>query len=258
MQVPPLITLTTDYGSKDYYAGLLKGCLYKLIPEASVVDISHYINRYDIIHAAYVLKNAAFAFPAGTLHIVDINNLNDHQVDLILCEYHQQFFVGPDNGVLYMLFEGNPENFVVLAPDPMGLYNFNIRVSKAAKDLFDKKPLKEIGKPGEKIRERITLQPVITRDQIRATVIHIDHYENVVLNISKSLFEKTGLGRPFELYYKRSDPITQLSRKYYDGPVGEVLCMFNEAGYLQISINMGTAASLLGLQKDTVVQIDFL
>jgi len=253
-----IITLTTDYGSTDYYQGLLKGSLYKEMPEISLVDISHFINRYDIIHAAYVLKNTAFAFPPGTLHIVDVNNLNIQQVDLLLCAYRNQYFIGPDNGILYMLFEGMPDEAYVLPPDPLGLYNFRMRVSQAAKAFFDKKPIKEIGKRTEKIRERIGLQPVITRDQIRASVIHIDHYENVVLNITKSMFEKTGLGRPFELYYKRSDPITTLSRQYHDVPVGEVLCHFNEAGYLEIAINMGAAAGMLGLQKDTAIQIDFL
>ena len=93
--------------------------------------------------------------------------------------------------------------------------------------------------------------------QIRGSVIYVDHYENVIVNVQKELFERVRNGRHFQLFFKRHDPITQLSRQYHDVSIGETLCLFNDAGYLTIAINMGKAASLLGLKLDDMVQIDF-
>ncbi len=255
---PLIITLTTDYGDSDYYSGLLKGTIYQAVPHASIVSITHQIRKYDIIHAAYVMKNAVFSFPRGCIHLVDVNNLDIQEVDMLLCVHRGHYFIGPDNGLFFLLFDGLPEEIYVLPPDSAGLYNFKGRASRVAQAIYKQKPLGETGKKVNSMRERIGIQPVSTRDQIRASVIHIDHFDNAVTNVTRQMFEKVGLGRAFELYYKRSDPITQLSRNYHDVSIGEVLCHFNEAGYLEIAINMGSAATLLGLEKDTAVQIDFL
>ena len=105
--------------------------------------------------------------------------------------------------------------------------------------------------------QRITLQPVIAPAQIRGAVIHIDNYDNVVMNVTRTLFEKVGRGRNFQLYFKRHDPITKLSENYNDVPIGDTLCIFN-SDYLEISINMGKAAEMLGLKIEDGIQIDFI
>ena len=115
----------------------------------------------------------------------------------------------------------------------------------------------EIGLPVMEVERRIALQPVISTAQIRGSVIYIDHYENVIVNVQEELFERVRNGRDFQLFFKRHDPIVCMSNHYHDVNIGETLCLFNEAGYLTIAINMGKAASLLGLKLDDMVQIDF-
>ena len=105
--------------------------------------------------------------------------------------------------------------------------------------------------------KRITLQPVTSKSQIRGSIIHIDNYENAIVNISRELFEQLSKKRTFSLYFKRYNPITQLSEQYYDVAIGDILCLFNSAGYLEIAVHMGKAATLLGLKIDDTVQIDF-
>jgi S-adenosylmethionine hydrolase len=122
----------------------------------------------------------------------------------------------------------------------------------ASGGLFD-----DLGEPGDALYQRINLQPVITPNTIRGTVIHVDYFENAIVNIRSAVFEKVGAGRPFSLYFKRNDPITQLSRSYCDVPVGEPLCMFNSSGYLEIAVNLGRAATLLGLKAEDVVELVF-
>jgi S-adenosylmethionine hydrolase len=89
-------------------------------------------------------------------------------------------------------------------------------------------------------------------------VQYIDHFENVILNIDRHTFEKISAGRGFQLFFKRrNDPITRLHTFYHEVPEGERVCRFNDSGYLEIAINRGKAASLLGLRIQDAVQIQF-
>jgi S-adenosylmethionine hydrolase len=98
---------------------------------------------------------------------------------------------------------------------------------------------------------------VITPTRICGTVIHVDNFENVVVNIHRETFEKTLNGRAFSLLFKRNDPITRLSGNYCDVSMGEQLCLFNAAGFLEIAVNMGKASTLLGLKMEDVVEVVF-
>jgi S-adenosylmethionine hydrolase len=97
----------------------------------------------------------------------------------------------------------------------------------------------------------------VLKDQIRGSIIHIDQYENIVVNIQRELFDRIGRGRPFELYYKRFDPLTELSSHYTDVSPGDTLCLFNSTGFLEIAVHLGQAATLYGLSVDDAVQIIF-
>ncbi|GIV31048.1 MAG: hypothetical protein KatS3mg029_0399 [Saprospiraceae bacterium] len=127
----------------------------------------------------------------------------------------------------------------------------------AARHILEGKPFKEIGLPAPDYEQRIALHPVTSATEIRGMVIHIDQYENVITNIRKDLFEQMCQGRRFEVHFKRHTPLTTLSRTYHDVPPGEPLCFFNVAGLLEIAVNMGKAASLLGIQPDDMVRITF-
>ncbi|NJN34013.1 MAG: SAM-dependent chlorinase/fluorinase [Saprospiraceae bacterium] len=128
---------------------------------------------------------------------------------------------------------------------------------KAVRHLVQELPLTDLGAPVEDMVQRITFQPVISPSQIRGAVIYIDHFDNVTVNITRELFERVGRGRQFQLYFRRHDPITKLSTHYNDVPIGETLCLFN-SDYLELSINMGKAAEMLGLKIEDTVQIDFM
>ena len=119
------------------------------------------------------------------------------------------------------------------------------------------KPFEALGEYPAPLLERISIQPVITPTRIRGTVIHVDNFENVVVNIRRDIFENTLNGRAFSLFFRRNDPITKLSGNYCDVPMGEQLCLFNAAGFLEIAVNMGKAASLLGLKVEDVVEVVF-
>ncbi|HHM21463.1 MAG TPA: hypothetical protein ENJ20_05510 [Bacteroidetes bacterium] len=251
-----IVTLTTDFGLEGYYPGVLKGVILNENPDVQLVDITHGIKPYDIVQAAFVLNNTCHTFPPGTVHLVSVDN-RPAPLSLMAFEQDGHFFIGPDNGLFSLMF-GELPHPVYRVPLPKGdPFPFSRGSAGAIAHITAGKPLVELGLPVAEPLRRIALQPVTSPSQIRGSVIYTDHYGNVIVNIRQELFEKVRNKRRFRLFFKRHDPIVQLSRNYHDVPVGETLCLFNDAGFLTIAINMGRAAGLLGLKPDDMVQIDF-
>lgn len=251
-----LVTLTTDFGLDDYYVAMLKGAMLQRQPGLNIIDITHRVKPYDIVQGAFVLKNSFDSFPAGTLHLITVDN-SPGQFSFIAFSYRGHYFIGPDNGIFSLMFGELPSQVYRLEHETGSPFPLKNVLAEAVDHLCSGKPIFEIGLPAGETERRIALQPVISTSQIRGSVIYVDHYENAVVNVPKDLFEKVRNERNFALFFKRHDPITQLSRHYGEVPVGETLCLFNSAGFLEIAINMGKASSLLGLKLDDMVQIDF-
>lgn len=255
-----IVSLTTDFGTKDYYAGMLKGGILSVFPQAILVDISHEIESYNIVQGAYMLKNAYASFPKGTVHLLSVNNFYQAQPRFLAIFFDGYYFVGADNGQFSLLFGNEIPEYCYELPKRAG--NLVLDVNKifisAVAHLLNSRPLSDIGTATQKLLQRFAIQPVILKDRIRGSVVHIDKYENVSLNIDRAVFERVGRGRAFELYFKRFDPITVLSQNYASVPMGEVLCLFNSGGFLEISIYLDKAASLLGLAIGDMIEVNFL
>jgi S-adenosylmethionine hydrolase len=252
----PVVTLTTDFGLNDYYVAILKGAMLSENPGLQVVDITHNVAPYDIVQGAFVLKNTYHHFPENTIHLVSLNNYSGN-LAFIAFQRDGHYFAGPDNGIFSLMFGELPAAVYRLAYNAGDPFPMKEVFTHAVTHLCAGKSFHEIGLPAGETERRIALQPVTGPSQIRGSVIYVDHYENVVVNITKDLFGKVRNGRQFALYFKRNDPITKLSRVYHDVPVGETLCLFNSASHLEIAINLGKASSMLGLNLDDVVEVNF-
>ncbi len=250
-----IVTLTTDLGLADYYVAMLKGAMLRRNPGLQIIDISHKVEPYNIVQGAFILKNCFRSFPENSIHIITVDN-SAKERSFIAFRQEGHYFIGPDNGIFSLMFESVSEawRLELDQDDPFPLKGV---LANAADHLLNRKPIFEIGLPAGTIEQRIALQPVISASQIRGSVIYIDHYENVIVNIPPSLFEKVRNGRRFAVFFKRYDPVTKLCRRYSEVAVGETLCLFNSADYLEIAINMGKAAGMFGLKLDDMVQVDF-
>lgn len=252
------ITLTTDFGTQDFYVGALKGALLRRVPALHLVDISHHIPPFDIVRGAFVLANVWREYPEGSIHLLGVNCVYQQGFRFVAARHGGHFFLAPDNGLLSLLFPNlEPGDLRNLVADPSEHFAVKNIFAEAVAYLAEGKPFEELGEHAAPLLERISIQPVITPTRVRGTVIHVDNFENVVLNIRREVFETAANGRPFSLFFKRNDPITQLSGNYCDVAVGEQLCLFNMAGYLEIAVNMGRAATLFGLKVEDVVEIVF-
>ncbi|MBK8624589.1 MAG: SAM-dependent chlorinase/fluorinase [Saprospiraceae bacterium] len=253
-----IVSLTTDYGSKDYYVAELKASILTNKSDFAIIDISHEIDRYDIVQASFYLLNAVVSFPKGSIHIVGVNCNYRPKSEYICFERDDHFFIGPNNGVFSLMFDDLDESKIfVISPPGDEPARVNSIFSHAAAYIGHGLPLEEIGIIVPSFNKKLVIQPVVTSNQIRATVIHIDHFENVVVNLTKDIFDKVRNKRHFELFYKPHDPITFLCKDYGDVSIGDPLAFFNSAGYLEIAMNMDKASSMLNLIKGEMIQINF-
>src|ERR1051326_4797986 len=109
-----IITLTTDLGLKDHYVSAVKGAILSQLPDVNIVDISHLVPTFDIVQAAYILKNAYPNFPPGTVHIIGVNAEASVKTPHIALSVSGHFFIGADNGIFSFLFDRVPDKIVEL------------------------------------------------------------------------------------------------------------------------------------------------
>lgn len=247
----PLLTLTTDIGSHDYLAGAIKARLLNANPDFQLVDISHNITPFNYPQAAYVCRNAINNFPDFTYHIILVNLFDKNQDHLLLAFHNNQYLFCANNGLLTMILEEKPE-IVIGIPWPKGklkntLTSIDI-FANAINQLINGESIKNIGQADIRYVEKNPLKPAVGDDWIDGQIIFIDNFENVVVNITRREFENLRKGRSFKISFKRDEVIDHISETYADVPEGEKLALFNSAGYLEIAINKGNAAGLLGLK----------
>jgi len=273
-----LITLTTDFGTKDHFVGAVKGAIYSELPDARIVDITHQISPFNITETAYILKNSYKSFPEKSIHIIGVDSElspNNKHIALLLDNH---YFICPDNGLISMIAsEINPTQIVEI--------NIHDRIESSfpVLDVFVQVAcfiarggsLGVIGKEIKSYKKIVEIQPKINQaqTQIMGGVIYIDNYGNVISNISKKLFTKIGKGRKFTIT-ARGYTFTTIQQKYndlvnytidedrrhYDG---SNLAIFNSAGFLEVAIyrsnlsTVGGASTLLGLSYRDNITVEF-
>ena len=272
-----IITLTTDYGLKDHFVGALKGKILSEYPEASIIDISHHIDAFNTVEASYIIGASYSSFPKGSVHLIGVDMESNKENQHIVMQWNDHYFIAADNGILSMLSQK-------IVPQKIVTINIHDRLPNDATDLdvFVKVAchiakgglLNVIGKEIKAVKQVTDLQAVAANDgsSIKGYVIYIDHFGNVVTNISKKQFLEVAKGRPYEIVLRTKNIKTILPNysaiassdkypiKYYEG---EKLAIFNEAGFLEIAIfrsnpsKVGSANSLLGLNYRDVINIVF-
>ncbi|TMM53747.1 SAM-dependent chlorinase/fluorinase [Maribacter algarum] len=274
-----IITLTTDFGLKDHFVGALKGSIYKELPDAKIVDISHGISPFNIQECAYILENSYKSFPDGTIHIIGVDSepTQENQHIAVLLDGH--YFITSNNGVIGLLTsEINPEKVVEInIPNPLhGSFPVMDVFIQVACHIARGGTLEVVGKAFDQLKDLTGFQPMVTDsgNKIIGSVIYIDNYGNVVTNIRKKFFDAYRKGRDFELN-ARTTKIKQIHNKYSDiinfslekekrKGAGDLLALFNSSEYIELAIyksdlnTVGGASSLLGLDYRDTITINFL
>ena len=254
-----IITLTSDWGLSDYYVAAVKGTIYSMLPDATVVDITHNIEPWDIASAAFIIRNCYKNFPEGTIHIIGVETEESPDKPHVALKANGHYFIGTDNDIFSLILGDTPYEAVtieVIQDSDYFTFTTRDRFVKVAAMIANGLPFSEIGKPYPAIRKSITFQPTIDNNSIHGIITFIDSYENAVTNITRELFEKIRNGRAFDIRIGKY-VINKVCLSYTEVPLAEKLALFGTHGYLEIAMNHGKAASLLGISRDSSVDISF-
>jgi S-adenosylmethionine hydrolase len=274
----PIITLTTDFGEKDHFAGAVKGAIYSELDDVKIVDISHGVSPFHIMEAAYIIQNAYSSFPPGTIHIIGIDSELNPENKHIAVLLNGHYFICANNGIISMLAnEIKPKKIVEINIHDRIITNFPVLdvFVKVACHIARGGTLEVIGKKIDTIKEIRGIRPSVNQEgnQIMGSVIYIDNYGNVITNITKSKFEKVSKGRPFKIT-SRTASFSSVHSHYsdainFDSPPGKrdedgkKIALWNSSNYLELSIyksnpaTVGSANTLFGLEYRDTVTVNF-
>ena len=256
-----ILTLTTDLGSTDYYVAALKGRILSSLPSANIIDISNDIPKFDHLKAAYLVRNAAKFYPKGTVHIIGVNNFKSNSNKLLIAIYLDQYFVSYDTGFFSLLVDDAESIKIYEVPTPKVYYNnlmpFDDLIDVAIK-IAKNISILTFAAETKDIKTQYVWKPILHEKSIHGNVVFIDSFDNVVTNISQETLSNYLHFKTFEIQlHLRKNVIRYISKSYADVSPGELVALINYAGYLEIAMNQGQAARLLGFKIGEKINIDF-
>jgi len=259
----PIITFLSDFGSRDWFVGVVHGVLHAIHPTAHVVDLSHGVPPGHVARAAFVLEAAAPDFPAGTVHLVVVDPGVGTSRRALAVSARGHHFVGPDNGVLAWAL-ADPEAKVHALSEAR---YFRQPVSRTfhGRDVFA--PVAAhlaagvaLDQMGPRVSEPIRLAangPIHRAGEIVGHVVFVDHFGNLLTNVTEQDmsdgFPTVPESRIHVLAFERE--IRGLSRSYGDAPVGTIVALIGSSGRLEIAQVGGDASERLGLGEGDIVRV---
>ncbi|QDV75359.1 SAM hydrolase/SAM-dependent halogenase family protein [Botrimarina mediterranea] len=246
-----LLTLTTDFGPGGRYVAQMKGVLYSRAPGVTVVDLSHDIPPQDIAAAARLLEAAAAYWPAGTTHLAVIDPGVGTERPIVVVEALKQRFIGPDNG-LFGWLEGRFDECVALSRErlaPAGdscTFHGRDLMAPAAALLLSGTPLKELGAAHASLqRMPMTDGPRIENERIEGRVAEVDHYGNLITNISADLLKETPRDERLRVTLGEHETYG-LWQTYGENPPQTLVALVGSEGFVEVALVNGNAAEMLG------------
>lgn len=245
-----IIAFLTDFGTKDYFVGAMKGVILSINPEAKIIDITHEIKPQNIRSAGFTLAACYLNFPPKTIFVsvVDPGVGSDRRA--ILVETENYYFIAPDNGLLslvlnkelnYRTFEINNPKFF-LSKLSQTFHGRDVFAPVAAWLSRGISPNEFGNETSELIISKNLVPKAVSADKIVGNIIHIDNFGNIITNL-----RKTDLPTNFSLQVNEN-MITKHHTFYAEGKVNEIFSIWGSAGYLEIAVNCNSAKELLNAE----------
>ena len=258
-----IITLLTDFGLEDEYVGVLKGVILDTNPSARIVDISHGIEPQDIVAAAHALKAAYPYFPDGTVHAIVVDPGVGTRRSILAAQIGSHRFVAPDNGLLTDILKDCDTPDVIrvtnekLFKHPVSrTFHGRDIIAPVAAQLLAGFPLLDIG-PAVALDDIYVLEGMVAKwispGLLEGRIISIDHFGNLMTNIhARDLADN----EKDQLMVVAGEIQTSgLRDTYADGAAGEPIAIWSSRNTIEIAVNEGSAAQILGLAKGAVVRV---
>jgi S-adenosylmethionine hydrolase len=247
----PLVTLTTDFGLSDHFAGVLKGVILSICPAATVVDISHDVPAFDISQGAFLISQAFPYFPPKTIHVVVVDPGVGTARRPILVEADGHYFIGPDNGVLAMVYTDRPHKVREITSEkyflqpPSRTFHGRDIFAPAAAHLAAGVRAASFGKTIEDYLKLAFYKPQRTgRRMWCGSVLRIDRFGNLITNFHVVEFDAVRT-RPFEISIG-AHKVHRLALNYAEAQPGELSLIAGSSGYFEIAANQASAQRITG------------
>jgi len=260
----PLVALLTDFGTRDHYAGVMKGVIHGICRDATVVDLSHEIAPQDVTEAAFVISSAYGYFPPGTIFVCVVDpGVGSERAIVCMCA-NRQMFLAPDNGLLSVVASESPPQAIYaarnqryfLSPVSRTFHGRDIFAPVAAHLATGVDP-KELGPPLARVHGLRLPRPIKTAGGVlRGEVIHVDRFGNLITNVTEGTLQTAFRGRQDRIRITvKGGQIRGLRASYSEVPEGELLALVGSGGYVEVAAHHASAAQMLGCGKGEPVKV---
>jgi len=256
-----MITLTSDFGLKDPYVAEMKGVILTINPNATLIDITHEIDKFDLRAAAFTLASATPYFPPNTVHLAIVDPGVGTERRAIIVETTKGFFIGPDNGILIPAAQNQEIKSIRQITNP----KFSLSKASATfhgRDIFapaaaylDKgvHPVEF----GPKVNDPVTpdfAKAKLRREYFHGEVLHIDGFGDIVTNIPGRVthFDED---KPVQVEFEGESIKIKFVHAYAESKGSEPVFLLGSHGFLEIAINKGNAAERLHLRTGDKIKV---
>jgi S-adenosyl-L-methionine hydrolase (adenosine-forming) len=256
-----IITLTTDYGTNDHLVGTLKGVILKINPDVTIVDITHNITAFDLLDGALAIGSAYAYFPAKTIHVVVVDPGVGTERRPLLVSAANQYFVAPDNGVLSVIYEREPEGLVVRHANVEHYYLQPVSKTFHGRDIFA--PVAawlskgwQTASMGDEITDykRFALpRPKEADGAVKGIILRTDAFGNLITNFRQEDLPESVLQDGAIKLQAGTQAVSRFVETFAQGNNSEPFAYVGSSGFVEIGVNKGNAARTLGLGRGTVV-----
>jgi S-adenosylmethionine hydrolase len=257
----PVIALLSDFGTRDHYAGTMKGVMLGICPDVTLVDITHDVAVHDVVDGAFQLAAACRYFPPATIFLAVVDPGVGSARRGIAAESADYRFVAPDNGVLTLALRDFPPKRVVelterryARPTVSRTFEGRDRFAPAAAWLAKGIQLTALGRPVADYQRIEIPAPEVTEDAVRGVALRVDRFGNVVTNIDRRTFESVARARSVQVS-AAGHQIEQIVATYAEIPAGGIGALFGSTDHLELAANGASAAERLGIGRGAVVEV---
>ncbi len=251
----PVIALLTDFGTRDHYAGAMRGVALSICPDATLVDITHDVEPQDVLGAALELAAAFKYFPTGTIFLAVVDPGVGSSRRGLAGEAAGYKFVAPDNGLLTMVFrEAPPKRVVELTerryarPTVSRTFEGRDRFAPAAAWLAKGIDLTALGRPLTAWHVLDIPEPTVAEGRIAGEVLRVDRFGNLVTNIDRRMFDRVAGGGALDIA-AAEHAVPRLVATYAEANAGSICALFGSDDHLEIAVTGGSAAARLHLAR---------
>ena len=257
----PIITLLTDFGTRDHYVASMKGVILGINPRCTLIDITHEVRPQDIEEGAFILANTFSYFPKGTIHVAVVDPGVGGPRKPVLLVTRNYFFLGPDNGLLSLAAEADTVKQAIELTNPK-FFLPRISATFHGRDIFAPVAAHltlgiRPGVLGPKLESWVKLdlgEPVATGSGLTGKVFYIDAFGNVITNIREHQLLQFSRGRSLVIR-AGTRSIRGLKKGYCEGRKGALMALVGSGGFLEISVREGSAQKTLRMRRGDKIKV---